>query len=251
MIGESFAQGKTLLHQLDPRGKLLAAALISFSLAFSEDVAIVSGGLVIAFGLLLLAKPAGREVVRRLVFANYFLLFFWLFLPLTYGERIWPLGVIPVRIDGLLLALLLTLKANAILLIFMTLVGTSSIVTTGHALHNLGVPAKLVHLLLFTFRYVHVLETEFARLHNAMLIRGFRPRTDLHTYRSYAYLIGMLLVRSSNRAQRVYEAMLCRGFHGRFHSLYHFSFTRKDGMFAFLVLLLVTMMGYLEWFPKN
>jgi cobalt/nickel transport system permease protein len=83
----------------------------------------------------------------------------------------------------------------------------------------LRLPDKLCHLLLFTYRYIYVFEQEFRRLVQAMKIRGFRPRTNLHTYRSYAYLAAMLLVRSFDRAERVFQAMLCRGFNGTFYSL--------------------------------
>ena len=49
-----------------------------------------------------------------------------------------------------------------------------------------------------------------------MRARGFRPRTSRHTWRSYGNLMGMLLVRALERAQRVEEAMLCRGYNGAF-----------------------------------
>jgi cobalt/nickel transport system permease protein len=54
---------------------------------------------------------------------------------------------------------------------------------------------------------------------NAMKIRGFRPRTDLHTYRTYSYLVGALLVRSFDRSTRILAAMKCRGFKGQFYIL--------------------------------
>ena len=44
-------------------------------------------------------------------------------------------------------------------------------------------------------------------------------RDSLHTYRSYACLVGMLLVKSFDRARRVRMAMLLRGFDGRFPCL--------------------------------
>ena len=50
-----------------------------------------------------------------------------------------------------------------------------------------------MHLFFFSFRYIHVSHSEYHRLDNAMKIRSFKPRTDIHTYRSYAYLVGMLL----------------------------------------------------------
>ena len=87
----------------------------------------------------------------------------------------------------------------------------------------------------------------FPLLVQAMRIRGFQPHTNLHTYRSYAYLAAMLLVRSFDRAESVYQAMLCRGLHGTFYSLKTFSWQRRDGIFVMISLLALTVILCLEW----
>ncbi|HSM43892.1 MAG TPA: epoxide hydrolase N-terminal domain-containing protein, partial [Acidimicrobiia bacterium] len=46
-----------------------------------------------------------------------------------------------------------------------------------------------------------------------------------------AYVIGMLFVRASHRADRVYRAMQCRGFSGRFYSLAEFSASPANWIF--------------------
>jgi cobalt/nickel transport system permease protein len=89
-----------------------------------------------------------------------------------------------------------------------------------------------VHLLLFTVRYLGRLEEELARLRNAMRARAFRPRTDRHTWRSLGQLAGMLLVRSAERAERVMQAMRCRGFTGRLYVLDELRWRTSDGAFA-------------------
>ena len=61
-----------------------------------------------------------------------------------------------------------------------------------------------------------------------MKMRGFRPRMNWHTYRTYGYLVGMLLVRSLERSERIVAAMKCRGFRGRFYLLDHFAFSSAD-----------------------
>jgi len=80
-----------------------------------------------------------------------------------------------------------------------------------------------------------------------MKIRGLQPGTNIHTYRSYAYLAAMLLVRSYDRANRVFQAMLCRGFHGTFYSLRTFSWRRRDGVFVVASFLALAALFYLEW----
>ncbi len=89
----------------------------------------------------------------------------------------------------------------------------------GHALSRLKAPDKLVHLLLFTVRYLGVLQEELQRLRRAMRARAFVPRSDLLTWRVTGWLAGMLLVRGFERARLVSAAMRCRGFQGRFYLL--------------------------------
>ena len=57
----------------------------------------------------------------------------------------------------------------------------------------------------------------------------------------------MLLVRSYDRADRVFQAMLCRGFHGVFYSLRSFSWQRRDGIFLAASLLTLAVLLFLEW----
>ncbi|MCK5695917.1 MAG: cobalt ECF transporter T component CbiQ, partial [Desulfobacula sp.] len=69
------------------------------------------------------------------------------------------------------------------------------------------------------------------RLLRAAKFRGFQPGTNLHSYKTFAYLAGMLFVRASVRAQKVYQAMLCRGFNQKFHTLDVYQANRLDSIF--------------------
>jgi len=248
MISEVFASGESLLHRLDPRLKIVVASafavLIAVSHRFPTLIAAVSIGLV----LLWQARLDARALVRRLLPVNALIVFFWLVLPWTVPGEPWSrLGPLVFTHEGLRLAAEITLKANAILMVLVALVATHPIATLGYALSRLGVPAKLVQLLLFTYRYIIVIEQEYTRLYRAARMRGFQPRTSLHTYKTFAYLLGMLFVRAANRAQRVYHAMQCRGFRGRFYSLHDFSFTTTDTVWAMLFAGLLIGLAWLEW----
>jgi cobalt/nickel transport system permease protein len=112
---------------------------------------------------------------------------------------------------------------------------------------TLGIPDKVVQLFLFTYRYIHVIHEEYLRLLRALKIRGFEPGTNLHTYRTYAYLVGMLLLKSYERSFRIRQAMLCRGFQGRFYSLNHLSMKTSDWLMAGSMLLGVAGIAGATW----
>ncbi|MEW6262339.1 MAG: cobalt ECF transporter T component CbiQ [Thermodesulfobacteriota bacterium] len=245
---EEFAGGSSLLHKLDPRIKLVAAFLFSLAAALADRPLVLAAGLAASVLLLFLARLPWAKVAYRLALVNVFIVLIWVFLPFSQPGRPWfHLAGLTASVEGVRLAAEITVKSNAIVLAIITLLSTSPIFALVHALRHLYVPDKLVNLFFFTYRYFQVIHREYLRLRAAMKVRCFRPRTDWHTYRSLAFLLGMLLVRSLDRAARVHQAMLCRGFDGRFWMLDHFALKRRDLVFFGLMILLVAGMMAGPW----
>jgi len=233
LIEGTFTHGNSVIHRLDPRIKLMLAFLFSVVVAVSSRWSAFIPGFGTAFILVLGARLPLGSVFRRLMVVNGLILFLWFFLPFTVGGMsLWTLGPLVATKEGTLLAALITVRSNVIVLALMALVSTIPVFALGHAMRELGVPEKMVQLFFFTSRYIHVIHEEYQRLVRAMKMRGFGRKSNLHTYRTYAYLVGMLLVRSYERAERVKEAMLCRGFRGRFYALSEFHLGLGDLFFA-------------------
>jgi len=233
MVCEAFSRGDSIVHRLDPRVRVVVAVVFTCLLAVSENFAVMACGLVLSvLGVAVARLPVGR-VLRRLVGVNVFVAMLWALLPWgSEGTALFHLGRLAYTREGAVLAAAITLKANAIVVALAVLLGTMEMTTLGHALSHLRVPDKLTQVFLLTVRYLDVLHHEYERLRQAMRVRCFRPGMNLHTYKSIGYLVGMLLVKSVARAERVVAAMKCRGFHGRFYVLDHFSFGRRDAAFA-------------------
>jgi cobalt/nickel transport system permease protein len=136
---------------------------------------------------------------------------------------------------GLRLAVLFILKAMAIFTIALALTASSPTNATLQAAAALRVPGRLVHLAMLTYRYLFLFAIELGRLRLALRVRGYRNRPTMHCYRTLGNVAGTLLVRSSERAERVGQAMRCRGFDGRFRSLTQFR-TRLTDVAAFIVI---------------
>jgi cobalt/nickel transport system permease protein len=225
------------------------ATLFSCSVAVFHALAALLAACLAAVLLLAVSGLDLREIGRRLAVVLGFLLLLWCLLPLTYeGDIVGRVGPLNFYRPGILLSAQITLKSLAIIGVFTALVATIPINTLGQSLARLHVPAKLVHLLLMCYRYIFVIEQEYRRLVAAMKIRGFQPRTNLHTYRSYAYLVGMLFVRAASRAERVHQAMRCRGFDGRFHSLATFPTHPVNQWFAAAAASAIVALLWMEWF---
>lgn len=224
MIQEIFAQGDSFIHRSRPTLRLGSAIVYSFVLAVMHNITALGIGLAFSCVLAAAARLPLRPLARRLATAAGFLAVVWILVPLTYaGDPLASLGPLTISRSGVFLCLTVTIKSMAILIAFTALVATMPTATLGHSLHRFKVPDKLVQLLLLAYRYIFVIEQEYQRLYRAAKIRNFKPASNLHTYRTYAYLVGMLFVRASERARRVHLAMKCRGFNGRFHSLAHYA----------------------------
>ena len=248
IINESFSEGTTFIHRLDPRIKLLAAFLFSVVISLSGGVFPLVSGLLISFVLLAFARLPIKTLLLRLLFANLFILLLWVFIPFTMkGDPLVQIGPLNITKEGLYYCFLITIKSNSIIIILITLTATMPVFTMGRAMSSLGVPSKIVNLFIFSYRYIHAILLEYKRLKEAMEIRGFHPKTNMHTYRSYAYLVGMLIVRSHDRAQRVHSAMLCRGFQGKFYDLTEFSIKGTDFLFIVIFIICLMAITVVQW----
>lgn len=237
MLDEPFSEGSSYLHRADPRTKIACALAFAVLVAPLQLLPTAGAAFCLGLGCILAARLPLKKLARRLAAINLFILFLWVFLPFsTPGTPIWHMGPLTATDAGLHAAALVTLKSNAIICMLIALATTSGITETGHALAALGVPDKFAMLLLFTWRYLHVIAQEYQRLQTAARIRGFIPRTSRHTYATYANLIGMVLVKSWDRSERVRQAMLLRGFNGRIHRLHDFRSAPADRVLGALML---------------
>ncbi len=225
------------------------AALLSACVAVAQAFAACMLGLAVGLALLLAARPAPATLMKRFAAVDVFVLFLWCVVPWTTpGEPVWAFGPLTVTAQGLTLSLLVSLKANAICAIFSALTTGMDIATLGHALRRLGCPQGLAWLVLFMGRYVHVLEEEWRSLITAARLRCFVPKSNAHTWRTLATLLGLLLVRSHDRARRVHEAMLLRGFTGSFRPLDTFAWRPRDTAFTAALLILAALLAWTELF---
>ncbi len=248
MLGSSLAGRASVVDRLDPRARIVAAVAFSALVAVLDDFAALGLAMSLAVGAAALARLRPLAVVGRLLPVNGLVLLLAATLPWAVaGHPLAGLGPLEYSREGLLQVAAVALKANAIVLMLVVLLAALDVVTLGHAMSHLHAPDKLTHLLLFTVRYLDVLGREYQRLRAAMKLRAFRPAMNRHTLRAYGYLVGMLLVRSLDRSERIVAAMKCRGFRGRFYLMDHFAYSRRDAWFAAAAVFVLGSLAWLEW----
>jgi cobalt/nickel transport system permease protein len=218
------------LARWDARWKLAGLLSAAGGVATLDHLAPAAAALALGLALLALARLPGRWVRTRLGLFTLAALPFLLILPFTLDSAGSGRDLGPVRVSdrGLTAGLAVFCRCLAIGALGLVLVGTAPIHQTLAAAHRLRVPGLLVLLALLAYRYAFLFGDELRRLRVALWVRGFRARATRHGYRTLGHVVGATLVRGADRAERVADAMRCRGFDGRFHTLTAFRTTATD-----------------------
>lgn len=235
--GQQLGHKHSRVDTLDPRLRIIFTMIFAVVTVFSQSFPSLLAALSFALLSALFARLDYKRTVRRVVAMDLFIIFMLILLPFTTpGDALINIGPLQATQQGLLLALAIGLKANAIILMTLALTGTLNATTFGHALSKLKIPDKFVYLLLFTVRYLEVINREYKKMRNAMKARAFTARSNLHTWRTLGYLFGMLLVRSLERSERILAAMKCRGYTGKLHLVSTMKIQRQDYLFTIIAL---------------
>ena len=234
---DRYLEGASAVHRLDPRVKVLVALGFILGVALLPDAAWVAYG---AAALLIAAATVAARlspglVVRRSLLGLPFLLAAVTVLFTVPGRALWsgPWGLALtdaglMRFGSIVARSLLSIAAAVLL------TATTRFPDVLHALRHLRVPAVLVGIIAFMYRYLFVLVEEVQRLLRARAARSARlPGTKGGGSLGWraavvGHMAGQLLVRSLDRSDRVYQAMQARGYRGELLTLAPHTMRRRD-----------------------
>jgi cobalt/nickel transport system permease protein len=207
------AEKDSPIHRLDPRVKVLTTLLfIIYVVSFNKyEIARLLPFFLFPAFLIGMADLPFSYLLRKLILVSPFVLFIGIFNPFFDQHILLQIGTL--RISGGWISLV------SILLRFMLTVGAALllIATTGFpaicmALEKLGAPRIFALQLLMLYRYIFVLIEEAIRMLRAYTLRSFSAKKI--RYHVFKQMLGNLLLRTIDRAQRIHLAMLSRAFTG-------------------------------------
>ncbi|MBP6786168.1 MAG: cobalt ECF transporter T component CbiQ [Candidatus Promineofilum sp.] len=211
------------VHRLDPRVKVVAAVafIVAVTLLPTAVWGVYAAAALLLLGVTVAARLSPWLVVRRSLVGLPFLLAAVTILFTVPGRVVWagPFGLEMTdaglaRFSGIVARSLLSLGAAVLL------TATTRVPDILHALRHLKVPTVLVSIIAFMYRYLFVLVEEVQRLLRARAARsgrlpGAKGGGSVAWRAGVAgHMAGQLLVRSLDRSDRVYQAMLSRGYRG-------------------------------------
>jgi cobalt/nickel transport system permease protein len=250
-LKEQYQRGSSVVHQLDPRIKLVCLLLFVLSASLLPVAAWLSYGLLFV-ATLVAAQFSGLGwgyALRRSFIALPFVLAA-IFLPFTLpGQPLFSVGPFTASLEGTLRLTSIVLKSWISVQMAILLTATTPFPDVVWALRALRVPATLVGIIGFMYRYIAVLGDEASRLIRARSARA--AYGDGRSGGSLAWrgrvaggMVGNLGLRAFERSERIYAAMVARGFRGEIRTLAPPRITDHDrdaliGMITFLATVLL------------
>lgn len=217
----------TPVHRLDPRAKVITT-LVYLVCVVSFGKYDVLPMLPFVLFPVVLATEGGLPLgflMRKLIAVAPFAVLVGIFNPLLDRETLLHVGSLGisggwVSFASILVRFFLTTIAA------LVLIATTSFSGVCVGLGRLGLPDVMVTQLLLLYRYIFVLGEETMRMARARSLRSFDGKGM--GLAVYGQILGHLLLRTYARAQRLYQAMLARGFDGRVRIMRQLSFTTRD-----------------------
>ena len=223
------------LHTLEARSKILAfTALIVCVLSVpAGNVALFVAHFFLAVILMGISQVPLAYIVGRILIILPFIILASLGIPWRGYQGL-----------GMLFA-----RAILCLMMLILLTNTTRFVELLRGLRKLGCPRILVVNLSFLYRYFFVLTEEALRMKQARDCRRVGRAPFREELKIMSSMLGTLLIRSFERAERMHAAMLSRGYSGDFPVAEARTFTWRDLVFISGVTLFIALIFFLRQYP--
>ena len=256
---DHYQNQSTPVHRLDPRVKVIIALVFILSSALLPDQAWAAYGLM-ALLILVAARlaclPFGFLLKRALIVLPFMLAALTIIFTLP-GTAVFSIHIGPWTINatdaGLTRFASILIRSWLSVLAAIWLTATTPFPDLMHALRHLHAPQALISIISFMYRYLFVIADEAKRLLRARTARSARLAGrgggSLRWRAKVAGgMVGQLFLRSFERSDRVYNAMLARGYQGQLLTMNSHQMTQQDwivGVTAVVIILLVQFLARL------
>jgi len=227
----------SIIHRLDPRVKVIVFFVLILVIVSTPPQELVkfSGYFLILLILVLLSRiPLSFVFLRSLVIIPFVLLTA-IFIPFFKGGEVagsYNFLTLNLTISnkGLLILQNILIKSWLSVLSLTILTSTTKFSSLLKALEILKIPRVLILIASFFYRYMFLLVDQIMKIKNARDSRSFK-KSPLYQLKIIGYMIGELFIRTYDRAERIYLAMLSRGFNGTIYTLESFRIKGSDLFF--------------------
>jgi cobalt/nickel transport system permease protein len=210
-----YVDRRSPVHRMAPEVKIAAMVLLTIVVVLTprEEFWAFAGYTVLIAIVAALARVRPGWLLKRSLIEVPFVILAVALPFMGHGDRVTWLGM-SLSVEGLYGAWNILVKGTLGVLASLLLVATTTTRDLLIGLDRLRCPQIITQIATFMLRYLEVILGEARRMHVARLSRGYDPRF-LWQVKAFAIGVGSLFLRAFERGERVYLAMVSRGYTGR------------------------------------
>ncbi len=205
----------SLVHRMAPEVKIAAMVLFTIVVVVTprEEFWAFAGYTVLIAIVAAFARVRPGWLLKRSLIEVPFIILAVVLPFMGDGQRITWLGL-SLTVEGLYGAWNIIIKGTLGVLASLLLAATTTSRDLIIGLDRLRCPQVITQIATFMLRYLEVISGEARRMRIARVSRGYDPRF-LWQVKAFAVGVGSLFLRAFERGERVYLAMVSRGYTGR------------------------------------
>lgn len=187
--------------------------IFSYTLADQWETLLIGPASVAILGLI--SKQSAGKTASALRAPLILLLSMSPFIILAPGEKaLFNISFITVYRESLILFGIITFRSLSIFALLSILINGTKPHELASSLKRLGIPGKLIIILVSTWRYINLYLNDLRQLMTSARLRGFSVARGFVHLGTSADILLTLLIRSYEQSERVQAAMISRGFKG-------------------------------------
>lgn len=220
----------TPVHKFDPRAKLVISLFFILTVvSFGKyEISMMIPFIIFPIYLLTTGNIPIIYILKKVLYVSPFALMIGIFNPLFDREILFYIGHTGIS-GGWISFISIMIKFTLTVSTALALIACTGFHNICFAINKLGAPRIFAVQLLFLYRYIFVLGEEAARMVRARNLRSFDGKGK--GIKTYGPLLGNLLLRTISRAERIYAAMVSRGFDGNIRIINRYGFGFREFIF--------------------
>lgn len=170
------------------------------------------------------------EVLKKLLFLNLFI--FTIFIFVWFQADFYE-------------AINIYLRTNIIIFFNLLLFFDSKGLDIIRGFFLLNFPKRFISAFYFTWKMIIELQNEFKNIKISLVSRNFSNKTSLFTYQTYGNILGLLFIKSMQKAQNLKDSFDLRGFNGEIYLNSDFSLSKFDYVLLFITIFTLILKVFL------
>ncbi|MDN5097046.1 energy-coupling factor transporter transmembrane component T [Aliarcobacter butzleri] len=170
------------------------------------------------------------EVLKKLLFLNLFI--FTIFIFVWFQADFYE-------------AINIYLRTNIIIFFNLLLFFDSKGLDIIRGFFLLNFPKRFISAFYFTWKMIIELQNEFKNIKISLVSRNFSNKTSLFTYQTYGNILGLLFIKSMQKAQNLKDSFDLRGFNGEIYLNSDFSLSKYDYILLFITIFTLILKVFL------